>query len=374
MKKTLQQIIRAVLSLGMGVALGALIINAMGIERIRELSAGQFILEYGLLILLLALAAFIQIAIHEAGHLVFGLLTGYKFVSYRLLSFMVVKTPEGLKLRRFSLAGTAGQCLMSPPDMKDGKMPYVIYNLGGVFMNLISAGLFLLLWVLVRSVPVLGPFVMCLGAVGIFYAGLNGIPMEGGQVPNDGWNALHIGRDPDSLRAFWVQLKVNELQSRDVRLRDMPEEWFAGPVRLDNAIQATVAVFRENRLMDMGDLQGALEAIPPILSEESAAAGIYKKLLLCDRLTCQLLLGQDGDYEFLYKPENKAFYKAMKDFPSVIRMNYVSALLLEKDEKAAQEALDRFEKIAKNYPAQADIDSERELFSAVRAKYQEGSR
>ena len=36
-------------------------------------------------------AGFLQIIIHEAGHLVFGLLTGYKFSSFRIGSFMWIR-------------------------------------------------------------------------------------------------------------------------------------------------------------------------------------------------------------------------------------------------------------------------------------------
>ena len=64
-------------------------------------------------------ALFFHIIIHEAGHLVFGLMTGYKFCSFRVASFMWLKENGKLKLKRLSVAGTGGQCLMSPPDIKE---------------------------------------------------------------------------------------------------------------------------------------------------------------------------------------------------------------------------------------------------------------
>lgn len=39
-------------------------------------------------------AIFVQLIIHEAGHLVFGLLSGYAFGSFRIFSFMWVKEGE----------------------------------------------------------------------------------------------------------------------------------------------------------------------------------------------------------------------------------------------------------------------------------------
>jgi len=52
---------------------------------------------------------FFHLILHEAGHLVFGLMTGYRFSSFRILSFMWVKENDKIKLRRLSLAGTGGQ-------------------------------------------------------------------------------------------------------------------------------------------------------------------------------------------------------------------------------------------------------------------------
>ena len=77
------------------------------------------------------LAAVVQIIVHEAGHLAGGLATGYTFCSFRVGSWMLQKEQGRLKLRRLSLAGTGGQCLLAPPELKEGRMPCVWYNLGG---------------------------------------------------------------------------------------------------------------------------------------------------------------------------------------------------------------------------------------------------
>ena len=91
----------------------------------------------------LLLGFFLSIAAHEAGHLVFGLMTGYGFVSYRVGSLTIVRSDGKLKIRRMKLAGTGGQCLMSPPEMKDGKYPFVLYQLGGVIFNLVFSAVFI---------------------------------------------------------------------------------------------------------------------------------------------------------------------------------------------------------------------------------------
>lgn len=51
--------------------------------------------------------------IHESGHLVMGLLTGYDFVSFRVGSFTVIKENGKLVRKKFNIAGTGGQCILT---------------------------------------------------------------------------------------------------------------------------------------------------------------------------------------------------------------------------------------------------------------------
>ena len=52
------------------------------------------------------LSFFITTVIHEGGHLVFGLISGYSFSSFRIGSIMLVKINGKLRIRSFNLAGT----------------------------------------------------------------------------------------------------------------------------------------------------------------------------------------------------------------------------------------------------------------------------
>lgn len=111
-------------------------------------------------------AFFFHIIVHEAGHLLFGLMTGYKFSSFRIASFIWLEENGKLKMKQLSIAGTGGQCLMSPPDMKDGRIPIVLYNLGGSIINIIMGALFLIIYWLCPSVPYLSPLLLIFAAVG----------------------------------------------------------------------------------------------------------------------------------------------------------------------------------------------------------------
>ena len=317
------------------------------------------------------IAMFFHIAVHEAGHLVFGLLTGYRFSSYRIGSIMLLKENGKLRLKRFSLAGTGGQCLMLPPDMKDGKVPYVLYNLGGSLANVFFSVLAFVGVLLGDRDSMYIILLYILIIVGIGFALMNGIPMCLGGMNNDGKNAWALGKDPEALRSFWVQMKTNELISKGKRLKDMPEGWFRFPSEegLKNHMSIVIGVFLCNRQMDMHDFDNAKATMTKLLSEDTVMSDIYRNLLELDGIYLELI-GENNKQkiEEVFDKDLKKFMKSMKRFPSVLRVEYAYALLFEKDIKKAEAVKEQFEKMARTYPYASDIESERELMGIADAK------
>ena len=331
----------------------------------------QEILSLAGLFLGMYVALFFHMIVHEAGHLVFGLMTGYKFCSFRIASFMWLKENGKLKMKRLTLAGTGGQCLMTPPDMKDGKIPLVLYNLGGSFINIIIGALFLVGYLIFSDIPFLSPILLIFAAVGFMTAMMNGIPMRMGTVDNDGYNAFALSRNKEAVEAFWVQLKVAEQSSKGVRLKDMPTEWFSVPTdeAMKNSMVATRCVFTCNRLMDEEKFEEADALMAHLLEIESGIVGLHHDLLMCDRIYVELI-GQNRTEVIasMMTKEQKKFMKAMKRFPSVLRTQYALAVLEEKNVLKAETIKGDFDKAAKSYPYPHEIESERELMRIVDQK------
>ncbi len=318
------------------------------------------------------LAVFIGIAIHEAGHLIFGLITGYKFSSYRIFSFMWLKDKNNnIKLKRFKISGTGGQCLMAPPDMENGKIPSVVYNLGGVFANIIFGILFLVLFFSFLNIKLLAIIIMIFCIINFTFAMTNGIPMSAGGIDNDGKNAISIKNNPAAMRAFWIQMKINEETSKGILLTDMPDEWFTVPSEeeMQNSIIAALAVFSANRLLYQKRFEEAELIIKKTIDEENAVIMFYKRMLTCDRIYLELI-GEckNETVEEMLTTEQKSIMKAMKNYPSVIRTEYAYELLIKKDYEKADKLLKNFEKIAKTYPYKNETDAELELINIAKSK------
>lgn len=346
----------------MGMAVGLLVVIDLH-EMAQTQDLGRYLFSVAWLAVAAALAVFGQLILHEGGHLVCGLATGYRFVSFRIGSWMLQREHGKLRFRKMTLAGTGGQCLLAPPPLMEGKMPYVLYNLGGPVANLLTAAVCALGMRFCREIWSLWVLLQLFAVVGIGMGLTNGIPLRG-SVHNDGANALSLGKDPAALRSLWVQLSVNAQQAEGVRLNEMPEEWFALPTdaEMQNPMTAVLAVLRENRLMDARRFDEAAVLIDQLNAASTALMPLYNSLLLCDRLTCALVRGEDA-YKWLAEWETKPmrqFRKQMQEFLSVLRTEYITALHVG-DTRAAETIRARFEQRSSSYPYPAEVQSEREL-------------
>lgn len=366
MKKMLKRLLAALPMLAAGFVCGGLIgryaasADAQGVP-------GGMLGALALLFIGFVAGIYLQVAVHEGGHLVFGLLSGYRFCSYRLGGMMLVREDGKLRLRRLKIAGTAGQCLMAPPPWSED-LPVLLYNLGGCLANLVTTVLCLLLWLPLRQ-HWLGALPLVIGLMGLAMAVTNGVPMRVGGVDNDGRNAIHLRKDRDGKYAFWLQMKIAEAQAEGLRLYQMPEVWFEYPEdRLENPLVAAVAVCACNRLMDQQRFAEARTAMEQLLARSSGMLGLHRNLLHCDLMFLRLLDGQPDSARLLLTREQTAFLRAMKTFPAVLRTQYALALLADRDEAAAKKHRAAFDRAAARYPYPAEVQSERELMELAVAR------
>lgn len=318
-----------------------------------------------------AAAMYLHVILHEAGHAFFGMLTGYKFLSYRVGSFMWERGKDGkVRFSRFSLAGTGGQCLMSPPEYNGGDFPYVWYNLGGGLVNLILAALSGL--ALLAPVGKYGAvFLWLMILTGVIFGGSNLLPIPGGKLNNDGSNILSISKSPAARQAFWLQMKCNEQIAWGVRPKDLPDEYFPDfpEESRKNAMVMSMEVMRVSRLMDAQRFEDAKAAYRALADDPNVMA-IYRNLIAFDLAWLELYFDRPGKMaEKVQGKEMMSFAKAMKDYPAILRTQYALALLLDKDEAKAAGLRQRFDKRMKRYPHESEAIGERELMDLMDERY-----
>lgn len=307
----------------------------------------------------------IHIIIHESGHLVFGLLTGYKFLSFRIGSFTLQKENGKYFLKKFTIPGTAGQCLLGVPDIPAEKCPYLLYHAGGGLMNLITALIALPLIFISDGIgkSVFSMFV----AMGIITALQNLVPLKTQGINNDGMNIIEISRNNSEKRMIYNQLKINYLTTLGTRYRDIDEKYFDDE-GCEGILADGIRAVKINRFLDMHDFESAGKTAQNLI--DNNISGFYGNEVKCELLFYMIISGADRtSIDNLLDKKLKSYIKSTcQYYLSRIRLTYAYNLLVEKNIPEAEKYKQMFEKVSEKYPVKADIILERELMDIISQK------
>lgn len=325
-------------------------------------NGSKVFLIYGMAVYLIAV--YLQMMIHECGHLIFGLISGYRFVSIRFASFVLTKINGKLQLKRYTLAGTGGQCIMAPPDSADDDIPVTLYNLGGCFTNLISALLFIALWFGAAN-PFVSFFMITAALWGLSSALQNGIPMTLPAISNDGKNVIIMRKSKTARRSFILSVKIAEALTNGIRIKDLPEELFEPEkdVTASDHLSASIHISRCDRLIDEHRFAEAKEALIGMLELPNCPLSGVIRAMLVHNLICCEAFGENSEesYKKYITAEHLKFSKALAKNIGAIRTKYVQSVLITQDDAEAQKALKAFKALQRTYPFPADYESELEL-------------
>ena len=321
-------------------------------EKLLSTHWGTILLEILKAFVFLVIAIYLQIILHECGHLLCGLFSGYKFVSFRIFNFTFIQEKGKLRVKPFDIAGTGGQCLLSPPDLPVDKTPVTLYNLGGVLMNLLVSLLALVLWVTLSWT-----FCLYLSIFGFLFALLNGIPLKIGGIGNDGYNQLLLRRNPSSKRALLMQLRINaRIQAGEVPL-DLPEEWFSKEEPdYKDSLQIGYYLMAISRLQDARQWEAAYNLLRNALKHQREIIGIFVKEMICELLYTTLILGKTEEVRRLYTDDLKTYIDQFKKYSSTKqRLLFAIALYLENNPDKARAIYEEVSLRQKNYLMQGEV-------------------
>lgn len=140
------------------------------------------------------LIAFLLVTnIHEFGHFVFGKLLGYNLIIYQFSVFAWVYENGKLKFSLRKAKGYSGYCVMVPykevPLYKQA-----LYYAGGIIFNFITGGIFVLLLILIPTLPDLLILTLIqLSGISLYFGLTNFMRFYSGSNASDGmllWNII----------------------------------------------------------------------------------------------------------------------------------------------------------------------------------------
>ena len=336
------------------------------------------ILGYGLTVLAaVAVSGVLHVVLHEGGHLLGGLLSGYRFVSFRIFGLTLLRQNGRWCIKRFGLAGTGGQCLLLPPDMPASQLPTALYNLGGVASNVFFGALSFLACVLWKGMPfVLICFFVSSAIVGLLMALTNGIPTKMGGIGNDGYNMLLLCKHPRSKEALIAQLKANAAVQEGLQPRELPESWFACATASDfeDALQATVVHMQAMRLLNSGKTAEAASVLEELLEHRERMMGLLEQETECELAYIYMTEGKTEQAEALLTKNLRLYIQQFAASSSAKqRLLMAIACQLEGNIEKARRIRDDVEQKRSQYLLQGEVAMDLELMDKLLLRHHEAS-
>ena len=304
--------------------------------------------------------------VHEFGHLIFGLLTGYTFAAIGFGHHLFLRRDGRVRRFVYKLPGALGFCAMEAPDMKDDSLPFALYLSGGTFGNAFLALACTFAFVSgIGSGILFFPHAFLLPAfVNAYFAIVSILPIKTKFLNTDGKQLFDLLKHKNIRKSFWACEKISAAQYRGVKFEDIPSEWFNETDDTQSVYAASIRAVRFLARTETDEPKEVCALIEKELSENHALSGRSKALLICMRIYYESIGERDaGTLKKLITQTQIDFMKRMKNVPSVIQTEYAYALLVEKDVREASRIKARLEKISKKYPFPAEIDTAKKLIA-----------
>lgn len=367
MKKILKIVFSLILGMGIGLVittLFAVLLTDISLSEFIEKCKSIEISEMGVSLLVGMLATAVSTAIlvvsHEAGHLIFGLMSGYKFVSFRIFNLTIIRKDGNFGIKRFSIAGTGGQCLLQPPNKPIEKISTAWYNIGGVLVNIIEVIVAVILMPLFSN-AFLSECLFIFILIGVVLIIFNGIPMKLGGASNDAYNMFALRKNLIAKRGLIDALRINCESQNGRRLKDMPESWFEVPENIDlkNQLEVSIPLSAASRLVDTMDFHVAQKMFEDMYVFKDSIIPIYIKEIVCELIFLRMTNGETAKAEELLTPDMKRYIDTYRNvMSSKQRILCAIALYLDKDRNKALTIYDSLKSREKEYLLQGEAKSD----------------
>ena len=371
----MKRIIKVFLGLLAGVGIGLLIGAGLFVlthdgglpafwERLSAVNGLEVLLLIGLMIFWLVVSAVLQIIIHEGGHLVAGLLMGYRFVSFRIFSLTLVRQEGRFRFRRFSLGGTGGQCLMAPPDKPIDQIDTRWYNLGGVLANVLVAGVALVLFFVCDLPMWADTWMLMMAIIGVIYAMFNGWPMKITGVGNDGYNLVHLEKMPADKRLLIQMLDSNARIQEGGLPKDLPAEYFEpqGEIDWSDGLQANWQMMVVARMENLHQWDEAYKLLGDGIKARGKMPDLFWMETACEMVFVCLATGRTEEAKRLYTPSLQNYVKTYsRTQSSKQRVAFAVALLMSGQHDEASQILDTLKRNRHEYLLQGEVEMDIQL-------------
>ena len=165
-----------------------------------------------------------SVIIHEAGHLLCGLISHFRFLSFEVLGLKIVKKNNKIKLARGNFIAL-GQCLLGLDKENRSNANIILYLSGGFIANSISSLIGLILAVIsVLLKGYIAPYASGLLLINLFFVINNAIPLSINGLYNDALNIKLSRISEDVKRTIINSIVLNTYIEEKEDLSEFDED------------------------------------------------------------------------------------------------------------------------------------------------------
>lgn len=301
----------------------------------------------------------LTVCIHELGHVIFGLFSGYKFLLFRIGKVMIINTKDGCKMKKSSMRNGIGQCLMLPPENKGYDYPVLLYHYGGCIANVISVCISAIIYLLFKDNAIIQVLFFEFLYFGIYTVLTNGIPIM--CISNDAYNGKLLCRNAKARKQVLHQTKILLANEEKKAVCKMPKEWFDWEMHIpENPFDFVSAILRFDYLLKCRCFEEMLELGEYLLENVQDMDKISVASIKFEILYCKIMLNYDKeDIRKIYETDEK-LWKILEETLSINRIRYAYYSMIVPDKEKAHQEIMQFEKKIKKEQNLSEILSEKE--------------
>lgn len=322
-------------------------------------SWGSVLLFSGVVMIATMLIFYSHILIHEGGHLLAGVLSGYTFLLFRMGRFGLIKEEESYKVISYKMSGTLGQCLMYPPDKV--VKPFRFYLAGGVLGNMLTSLTGLALYAFFPT-----RYLIVFALIGLIAAVTNGVPIG----YNDGRILSKLIKSNTAQEQFFQQLRWN---GAFIRFNQMYSQ-ASSEEKVLNVNQPITEQFNiytklveVNAFLEQLKLEKAYEELGDLFSQRQSIITPYRAEVMREYLFCLLLLNEGTELlvnQIMGEPVFREHLKSRQ--VDVYRLKSVLAYFRENDREKAEKQIQLAEEYLSKAPTYADRKLNQELLTYLK--------
>jgi len=318
-------------------------------------------------ILIVGVSIFLHIILHEIGHVLGGLVSGYQFIMFRLFSTVWIKTPDGLSKRKEHIPGVLGQALMVPPEMSGQEQPpFLLYHSSGLLMNLVTATFFVFLGLMI-PVGTVDYFLYVSAVVALFIIITNALPLQG----TDGYNIVQQVKDPKAHEEITKTLYLYRDMVEGASLESLQQYVDLEAIdSLKDPNAATMYTVRADYFLEQKKFAKAHQIYKLLWNNIHDLFPAHQQTITMSYLFTLLLT--DPNHRNVQKITQGKIYKDYQEIKQsdYIRVYAAKALYVDEDFKQAEALLNEGEEYIPLTATVTEENLERELYQYLRSEIQ----